>query len=203
MQQPARYDIVVGELKFPRTLMTITTSRLLLRPFELSDAPRLQQLAGDRRVAATTLRVPHPYEDGIAEAFIADCHRSREAEESCRLAIVRRDGDELIGAIGLEIDQDHHKAELGYWIGVEYWGQGYATEAGRAMLHHGFSTIKLNRIMGHCFAGNRASARVLQKLGMTFEGLLRQHVCKWGKFVDVELYAALRHSKSDERLRGA
>lgn len=61
------------------------------------------------------------------------------------------------------------------------------------MLRHGFDTLKLNRIMmGHCFAGNRASARVLQKLCMQLEGRLRQHVRKWGVFVDVELYAAVR-----------
>jgi RimJ/RimL family protein N-acetyltransferase len=172
--------------------ITITTPRLLLRPFEDADAPRMQLLAGDRRVAATTVRIPHPYEDGMAEAFIADCHRSSAAGESCRLAIATREDNKLIGGIGLEIDPAHHKAELGYWIGVDYWGQGYATEAGQAMLQHGFGPLKLNRIMGHCFAGNKASARVLQKLGMKLEGRLAQHICKWGKFVDVELYAILR-----------
>ncbi|MCE9554976.1 MAG: GNAT family N-acetyltransferase [Planctomycetes bacterium] len=171
---------------------TLSTARLLLRPFALADAPRLQQLAGDRRVAATTLRVPHPYEEGMAEAFIADCRQSASTGRSCRFAIVKSDTHELIGAMGLEIEPEHARAELGYWIGVEYWGQGFATEAGLAMVRHGFEALKLNRIMGHCFAGNRASARVLQKLGMQLEGQLKRHVRKWGEFVDVELYAVVR-----------
>jgi len=172
----------------------LLTSRLILRPFEPGDAPRLQQLAGDRRVAATTLRIPHPYAVGLAEAFIADSGESFATGRSCRFAIVKSDTQELIGAMGLEIEPDHARAELGYWIGVPYWGQGIATEAGHAVLQHGFQNLKLNRIMGHCFAGNRASARVLQKLGMKLEGRLTQHVCKWGEFVDVELYAAVRGS---------
>jgi len=172
--------------------MKLTTSRLVLRPFDLADAPRLQELAGDRRVAATTVRVPHPYEDGMAEAFIEESRDACSAGRSCRLAIVKAEGNELIGTMGLEIEPEHARAELGYWIGVPYWGHGYATEAGQAMLRHGFETHQLNRIMGHCFAHNRASARVLQKLGMKLEGRLNQHVCKWGEFVDVELYATVR-----------
>ena len=159
----------------------LLTSRLILRPFERGDAPRLQQLAGDRRVAATTLRIPHPYEDGMAEAFIADCHETAATGRACRFAIVLADTQELIGAMGLEIEPDHARAELGYWIGASYWGQGFAPEAGHAVLQHGLQNLKLNRIMGHCFAGNGASARVLQKLGMTLEGRLKQHVCKWGE----------------------
>ena len=178
---------------------TLSTPRLQLRPFKPTDGPRLQQLAGDRRVAATTLRIPHPYEDGMAEAFIAESNRSLKTGESCRLAIVKRDGKELIGAMGLEIEPIHSRAELGYWIGTDYWGQGYATEAGLAVLRHGFETLKLNRIMGHCFAGNQASARVLQKLGMTLEGRLVQHVCKWGEYIDVELYAVVRSHSAIRR----
>lgn len=171
---------------------TLSTSRLLLRPFALADALRLQQLAGNRAVAATTLRVPHPYENGMAEAFIVDCQHSYSTGHSCRFGIVKSDTHELIGAMGLELEPEHARAELGYWIGVEYWGQGFATEAGLAVVRHGFDALKLNRIMGHCFAENRASARVLQKLGMQLEGRLKRHVRKWGEFVDVELYAVVR-----------
>jgi len=128
----------------------------------------------------------------MAEAFIADSRDACADGKACRMAIVKSDSSELIGAMGLEIEREHARAELGYWIGVPYWGQGFATEAGLAMLRHGFESHQLNRIMGHCFAGNLASARVLQKLGMKLEGRLTQHVCKWGQFVDVELYAMVK-----------
>src|SRR5262249_22740568 len=125
---------------------TLNTTRLLLRRFELSDAPRLQELAADRRVAATTLRIPHPYEDGMAEAFIAGSRQRFAAGQSPTFAIVKRETEELVGAISLEIEATHARAELGYWIGTPYWGHGYATEAGRAIVQYAFDDLKLNRI---------------------------------------------------------
>ena len=84
------------------------------------------------------------------------------------------------------------RAELGYWIGKPYWGQGYCTEAARATLDFGFEQLGLNRIFAHHFARNPASGRVMQKIGMTREGRLRQHVKKWDAFEDLELYGILK-----------
>jgi len=81
------------------------------------------------------------------------------------------------------------RAELGYWIGVPYWGQGFATEAANAMIAFGFDTLRLNEIYAHHFAGNIASQRVLEKIGMRHEGQSRLHIAKWNKFLDVENYA--------------
>jgi RimJ/RimL family protein N-acetyltransferase len=171
---------------------TLETERLLLRPFELSDAKDVQRLAGDRAIADTTLNIPHPYEDGMAEEWISTHQAKFEAGELCNFAIVLRGTGELLGAMGLAIAARFERAVLGYWIGKPYWNNGYCTEAGRAVFHYGFSTLKLNRIHASHLTRNPASGRVMQKLGMVHEGRERQHVKKWDRFEDLELYGLLR-----------
>jgi ribosomal-protein-alanine N-acetyltransferase len=171
---------------------TWTSDRLVLRPFAMTDAPDVQRLAGDRAVASTTLNIPHPYEDGAAEAWIASHQEGFDSGKQVTIAITLRDGT-LIGAIGLHVNQEHRRAELGYWIGKPYWGNGYCTEAAEAVLRYGFETLGLNRIHARHLARNPASGRVMQKIGMRHEGYLRQHAKKWGVFEDVELYAILKN----------
>ena len=91
------------------------------------------------------------------------------------------------------MDDQHQHAELDYWLGVSYWGQGYATEAANEMLRYGFESLNLHRIFASHFGHNPASGRILTKLGMRHEGIQRQHIRKWDKFVDSELYGILRH----------
>jgi [ribosomal protein S5]-alanine N-acetyltransferase len=170
---------------------TLQTARLRLRPYCLADAEDLMRLAGAHEVAATTLRIPHPYRKQDALDFIACCEG--ESGKIPRFAIALRESGQLCGGIGLHIDAapNEHNAELGYWLGVPYWGQGYATEAARAVLRYGFETVGLHRIYATHFAHNSASGRVLQKIGMRYEGRSRENVHKWGKFYDSELYAIL------------
>jgi RimJ/RimL family protein N-acetyltransferase len=171
---------------------TIETDRLLLRPFELSDAKDVQRLAGDRAIADTTLNIPHPYEDGVAEEWISTHQPKFEAGELVNFAITLRTSGELIGAIGLSIDQRFERAELGFWIGRLYWNNGYCTEAGRAVFQYGFLVLKLNRIHASHLTRNAASGRVMQKIGMTHEGCARQHTKKWDKFEDLQWYGILK-----------
>jgi len=171
---------------------TLESNRLILRPFELTDAKEVQRLAGDRSIADTTLEIPHPYEDGMAEQWISTHQAKFEAGEMAHFAIIFRETNGLIGAIGLTIVPRFERAEPGYWIGKPYWGNGYCTEAARAVLEYGFTTLKLNRIHAHHFKRNPASGRVLQKLGMVRERFARQHVKKWDTFEDIELYGILK-----------
>ena len=104
----------------------------------------------------------------------------------------RADG-QLIGTVGLrEINPEHCHAEMGFWIGVDWWGNGYATETARVVLRYGFAELKLNRIYAQHMVRNPAAGRVLEKIGMKPEGLLRQTVRKWGVFENVVLMAILR-----------
>ena len=182
---------------------TIETERLLLRPFELSDAKAVQCLAGDRAIADTTLDVPHPYEDGMAEEWISSHQPKFETGELSNFAVVLRAAGELIGAIGLRITLRFDRAELGYWIGTPYWNNGYCTEAGGAVLQYGFSVLKLNRIHASHLTRNPASGKVMQKLGMVHEGCARQHVKRWDRYEDLELYGILKEqwSRNTEQSR--
>jgi len=179
---------------------TLQTNRLILRPFEMTDAKEVQRLAGDRSIADTTLEIPHPYEDGIAEKWISTHQAKFEAGEMAHFAIILRETNGLIGAIGLTIVPRFERAESGYWIGKLYWGNGYCTEAARAVLEYGFTTLKLNRIHAHHFKRNPASGRALEKLGMLREGFARQHVKKWDIFEDIELYGILREEWQNRSL---
>jgi ribosomal-protein-alanine N-acetyltransferase len=170
----------------------LITERLVSRPFALSDAPVVQELAGDRAIAASTGTIPHPYEDGMAEGWIGTHRQAFEEDKEAVFAITLREGGSLIGRIGLTIDRSHERAELGYWIGKPYWGNGYCTEAARAVVQFGFEDLELNRIYATHFARNPASGRVMAKTGMTREGCRRQHFQKWGVLEDLITYAILR-----------
>jgi ribosomal-protein-alanine N-acetyltransferase len=172
-------------------LPILTTARLVLRPFRSADASTVQRLAGAREIAATTLTVPHPYPDGAAEEWIATHAGAWAERKGLTLAVTLREDGALVGAVGLALVTSDRRAELGYWIGVPWWSRGFATEASRALLDFGFGALGLHRIMARHMAGNEASGRVMQKLGMTREGILRQHTLKWGVFEDLVIYAVL------------
>ena len=169
---------------------TIRTERLLLREFSPRDAPSVQALAGSREVASTTLSIPHPYEDGMAESWIEGHSAAWDDRKSLTLAIAT-ESDGLVGAIGLHLVPKHGRAELAFWIGVPYWNRGFATEAAKGLLDYGFREIGLGRILGRHFSRNPASGRVLQKVGMIHEGTMRKHFLRWDELEDLECYAIL------------
>jgi len=171
---------------------TIKTERLKLRPFTMDDASDVQRLAGDRDIASTTLNIPHPYEDGMAEAWIGRQQERFDKGESVAFAITHVEQGHLIGSIELGIAKEFDRAEIGYWIGKPYWNQGYCTEAAQAAVEYGFEVLGLNRICGIHITRNPASGRVMQKLGMKHEGRRRQHTKKWGNYDDLEMYGILR-----------
>lgn len=169
-------------------MQTLRTERLILKPYSEEDIPKLVELLGAREVAATTLRIPHPYTEAHAREFIES-----QVSPASKYGMFESATGELvlIGGIGLSLYEQHRRAELGYWVGLPYWGKGYATEAAREMVRHGFEDLKLNRIVAGVFGGNQASVRVLEKAGFKHEGTLRQHFIKVDKFVDDELFAIL------------
>lgn len=175
--------------------LPIRTKRLLLRPYLLSDAGDLQRLAGDFDVAKGTLLMPHPYDDGMAEEFITAQEKTIAEDGAFNLGIFSRETEELIGGIALGVNKEHSTAELGFWIGKPYWGNGYCTEAVAAMVEFGFTALGLRRIFAEHFTDNPASGRVLEKLGFVYEGRRRKHVQRFGKIQDVELYGLIREER--------
>ena len=170
---------------------TLDSPRPILRPLDAGDAAAVQRLAGDQLIADTTLNIPHPYEDGMAESWIAG-HEERLRDGHFVFAIALRASNELIGTIGLQIEPTSKKAELGYWVGVPYWNEGYATEAAGRLVEYAFEELSLNRVAACHFARNPASGRVMQKIGMAHEGTVREGELKGDTFEDLELYAILR-----------
>jgi RimJ/RimL family protein N-acetyltransferase len=170
----------------------LETERLTLRLFQQEDAAAVQRLASSYEVALNTLSIPHPYPEGAAEDWIASNEKAFEEGRTINFAIVVRESGEVAGSIGLVLTPQHDKAEIGYWIGVPYWNRGYATEAGKALIDYGFREWNLNRIDAGHFDRNPSSGRVMQKMGMQYEGRLRQSIKKWDEYLDVEYYAILR-----------
>jgi RimJ/RimL family protein N-acetyltransferase len=167
---------------------TLETSRLRIRPYSDADIAELLPLIGTREVAATTLRIAHPYTEQDARDFF----KLAKEPDKLWLAITLRSDGRQVGGIGLRIEPQHQNAELGYWLGVAYSGQGYATESAREMLRYGFEELGLHRIFATHFKHNAASGRILKKIGMQYEGCQREHLLKWGEFVDSEMYGILR-----------
>ncbi|NJL47896.1 MAG: GNAT family N-acetyltransferase [Leptolyngbyaceae cyanobacterium SM2_5_2] len=169
---------------------TLHTQRLILRPFLLTDAPLVAALAGEPEVAAMTLSIPYPYPVAQAKEWILQRPQAWQDGQAVNYAITQRD-DILCGSVSLGVDRHHNHAELGYWIGKPYWGQGYATEAA-ALIAFGFDTLKLNRLNATHFSDNPASGRVMEKLGMTYEGHRRRFTLRAGKYRDIKLYGLLQ-----------
>ena len=172
-------------------LQTFETKRLMLRPFSVQDAKRVQELAGAPEVAATTLNIPHPYKDGMAENWINQL--------DFILAITQIDTRKLIGCINLSLNLHHHKAELGYWIGKFYWNQGYCTEAAQRMIKFGFKELKLNKITSRHISSNPASGKVMKKIGMIEEGFLKQELFKNNTFHDLIVFGLLKENYDLEK----
>jgi RimJ/RimL family protein N-acetyltransferase len=172
---------------------TVRTERLVLRAFTIGDAPKVQRLAGAREVAEMIYPIPYPYEDGVAEEWIATHRPVFEAGEALTFAVTLAEGGTLCGAIELTMNPQDANAELGYWLGVPYWGRGYATEAAREVVRYGFEELGLHRIHSGHFARNPASGRVLRKIGMSYEGIRREHRRKLGRFEDYVEYGLLAH----------
>ena len=145
----------------------IVTPRLRLRPPKATEAARIARLADDPKVGPMTARIPHPYSLADAEAFLAHVRVADPAHE--RVFAIERPGHGLIGMTGFHRG-DFGRSELGYWLGRDFWGAGYATEAVKALL--AWARVAWGRRMvvaGH-FADNPASGAVLDKAGFLYTG---------------------------------
>ena len=178
-------------------LPSMRTARLQLRPMTVEDAPRVEELVSDPDVALTTATIPHPYPRGAAVEWIERHSKGPDFGGEAVWAIVHPQLG-LVGAMGLRVESQQSRAEMGYWIGKPYWGQGFATEAGGALLRYGFQTLGLNRIYAHHMRRNPSSGRVMQKLRMRYEGSLRQHFRRNDRFEDLECYGILKEEYSPE-----
>ena len=162
----------------------LRTGRLTLRPLVPDDAPVVQRLAGEKDIASTTRLIPHPYPPGAAEQWIGTLPELYQRAEAINWGIALDSGP-ILGTIRLVLNAVDNHAEMGYWVGKPFWNNGYCTEAARAVTTYGFDVLSLERIFANYLARNPASGRVLTKLGMQQEGLLRRHRRKFGRYEDL------------------
>jgi RimJ/RimL family protein N-acetyltransferase len=152
---PARRDDIVPVL---------ATARLVLRAPRRSDVKAIASFANDRRIAANTARIPHPYGIEDAEKFIASVNK-REGEVCFAVTL---DGAP-IGVCSVDLREDG--PEMGYWLGVPHWGHGFATEATRALIDHAFGDLEHDTLISGARVNNPASRRVLEKCGFQWTGV--------------------------------
>ena len=145
----------------------LETERLLLRPLSLEDASRIQDLASDKLVSEMTANIPHPYPDDAASEWISGHQQKWSDREQANFAITLKPTNKIVGCISLEF-KNANEAELSYWVGVEFWGVGYATEAVKKMISYGFSELTLHCIKARVLSRNPASGKVLLKSGLQF-----------------------------------
>jgi [ribosomal protein S5]-alanine N-acetyltransferase len=170
----------------------LTTDRLILRDFVEDDWPAVLAYQSDPRYLRY-YEWTHRTAEEVQE-FIGWFLRAQAEQPRIRfqLAVVLKANGQLIGNCGIrKAAPDARQADIGYELAPDYWGNGYATEAARAVVHFGFTQLRVHRIHADCVADNLASARVLEKIGMTLEGCLRENQYYKGRWWDTLLYAML------------
>jgi RimJ/RimL family protein N-acetyltransferase len=147
------------------SIPVLETKRLALRAPRLEDAKTVARLANDRRIAENTARIPHPYKMADAETFIRGANKG--SGEAVFLITLR--DKTVIGACGITAQEA--TPELGYWLGVPHWGNGYATEALHAMIDYAFADLAHDALQAGARVTNPASRRVLEKCGFQWTGV--------------------------------
>ena len=162
-----------------------------MRPLESGDVAHLLELASAAEIAETT-SVPHPYSLEDATEFVSKARKRWDSDEGFTFAIIDKSTDKFVGVMGIHPRKKHDVAEVGYWIGLPFWGRGLATAALRRLIQFGFEQLGLNRIQAGYFRQNTASGRVMQKANMRYEGVQRQVMYHREQYKDLIYYVILR-----------
>jgi [ribosomal protein S5]-alanine N-acetyltransferase len=182
-------DIVTSGL-YP--MFSLETPRLILRRAKGADVDPIFAWAKDPEVTRYGGWDAHKNLSDTQE-FVDNCFKQYAEFGLGPWIIERRDNGRVVGTCGFgEVNRAHRYAAMGYFLARDEWGQGFGTEAARAVLNFGLGPLGMQRVEAHCAVENTASEKVLTKIGMHFEALLRARMYKNGKSLDVKIYAKLR-----------
>lgn len=171
--------------------LPIVTERLVLRRYTYGDIPDVLGFASQPSVAGVTSKSIPATEEGTRKYIdLQNSYQPFEKDKVFELAVERKADGKVIGLLGL-IRRDPRQGEIGWALGVEYRGQGYATEAARALMDYGFNSLGLHRIHADTSSDNLASWRIMERLGMRREAVLRGSVYEEGKWLDRYIYGML------------
>ena len=171
----------------------LETKRLLLRPALKKDVPVIAEHLSNPLIAKTTLHIPFPYSRKDAEIWFTNNALQNKSGLAYTFVITMKRSGKLIGSMGLHPTPEHNRAEAGYWIAVPYWNKGIATEALQSVLQFGFEQVGLHKIYATHMLNNKASGRVMQKVGMKREGKLIDHYKKQEEYVSIIQYGMIRN----------
>jgi ribosomal-protein-alanine N-acetyltransferase len=182
--------------------LSLTTDRLVLRDFRMSDLQSMHRYASDPEVVRFMEWGPNTVDESRDFLRMTIRLQKDNPRRHFDLAIVINPDDHLIGGCGIYITSPHNReAFIGYCLRRDSWGRGYATETAGRLLSFGFAQLKLHRIFATCDPLNLASARVLEKSGMQFEGRLRENKLIGNRWRDSLLYAVLEQEWNPESMK--
>lgn len=165
----------------------IITERLILSQLNTNDVPLLLEYMKDKEISDMTSNIPYPYTEDSAKFWFKISEEAYLSHNGIVFAIRNLD-EQFMGGIGLH-KNENNEAEIGYWIGKPFWNQGFITEASVKILEFGFNNLGYQKIFGRVFPHNPASAKVLEKIGMQKEALLKNHYQKNDQFLDAIVYS--------------
>ncbi len=173
----------------------ITSSRLTLRAFTLDDSDMVAKLCHNKKIYDMTSSLPYPYTIEMAKSWIERHETWHQELQRFEWAIVHTQTNQLIGAIGLGYNRNHHHGEVGYWLGEPYWNQGYTSEALQSVIEWAFNKQQYHRILARHFTFNQASRKVMEKAGLTYEGSMVDHLLKNGQYVTLDCLSIINPNK--------
>jgi len=169
-----------------------TTPRLRLRLMREDDFPNLLRYVNHEAVFANILNFPEPYLESDAQNRLEFVTQGFQRGERYVFAMASREDDGFIGEIGIHLDKNHHRAEMGFWLGEPYWNRGLMREAVAAVLKFGFEEAKLHKIIATHYLSNPASGKVLLSNGMVKEAEMKDHYFHQGEYRSIAQYRMLR-----------
>ncbi len=170
--------------KFPR----LETERLILDRIRPDDIPNIVAYADNKKITDNTRTMPHPYFEEDAISWINMANQGFRDKNQYIFAMRNAVDDAFMGGIGLTIDLEHNRAELGYWLAEPFWNMGYTSEAVKVMLQFGFKELNLNKVFAGYIEANGASGKIMIKNGMVKEAELKDHDIKNGKYITLIQY---------------
>jgi len=179
-------------VELPASFPVLESERLKLRAFEDRDVARLVHTCAPKNVAQNTRTLPHPFTEKDARDFLERCAREyAEGKFICWAACRKPDGL-LVAHVGMRTNRAHNNAELGYIVAPDEQGKGYATESALAAIRWAFGPAGLHRVEAGWYPHNPASGRVLEKLGFTREGMVREAALRFGQYYDCIIMGMLK-----------
>ena len=176
-----------------KEIPVLETERLLLRKVAVTDLEDVFEFSSDPEVAHHMTWEKNSTKEETLVNFLQPALEGYTEGQCGTWAIVQKESNKVIGTCSLvDWSNMHRKAEIGYVLNREFWGSGFATEAFKEVIKYGFNTLHLNRMEGGCDIDNYGSEKVMLKLGMKFEGVLRKNELIKGEFRDTKIFSILK-----------